>query len=142
MPVSRHSPVLFLVRSIKGNFLTNPHWHQQPLATPSRDVSHVPSLGHCFQLALHRTLVGLAMYLSLPASPADIGEDFFHRFPLRWVHLTFAFYTYSADSRALRHCPLIWPGLEGLRDTGESAARLLHTGDRRGEGPPAFSLLA
>lgn len=92
VPVSRHSPVLFLVRSIKGNFLTSPHWHQQPLATPPRDVSHVPSLGHCFQLALHRTLAGLAMYLSLPASPADSGEDYFRRFPLRWVHLTFAFY--------------------------------------------------
>ena len=92
VPVSRHSPVLFLVRSIKGNFLTSPHWHHQPLATPPRDVSHVPSLGHCFQLALHRTLAGLAMYLSLPASPADIGEDFFHRFSLRRVHLTFAFY--------------------------------------------------
>lgn len=24
MPVARHSPVLFLVRSIKGNFLTTP----------------------------------------------------------------------------------------------------------------------
>ena len=41
VPVSRHSPVLFLVRSIKGNFLTSPHWHHQPLATPPRDVSHV-----------------------------------------------------------------------------------------------------